>query len=104
MVGLVNGSVISYDSSQEKLKPLKIIHCKNSGGKFNNGRKVNGIEFLDKIFAMVTTNDSRIRFINLKVKFSLFPLFRMVKYFTKLRDIKMKIIQFTLACQKTRIM
>lgn len=38
---------------------------KNSTGKFSDGRKVTGIEFIDDQVAMVTTNDSRVRFINI---------------------------------------
>lgn len=55
-----------YDATQEKLKPIKSIACKNKRGKFSNGRKVTGIDFLTPAIAMITTNDSRIRFINTK--------------------------------------
>jgi hypothetical protein len=37
-------------------------------GKFSNGRKVTGFEFLSSNIAMVTTNDSRIRFIDARVR------------------------------------
>ena len=63
-VGLVNGSVVIYDSKEEKLKSMKVVVCKNQRGKFSKGRKVTGIEFLSVNVAMVTTNDSRIRFID----------------------------------------
>ena len=46
---------------------MKSISCKNDRGKFSKGRKVTGIEFLSSTIAMVTTNDSRIRFIDSKV-------------------------------------
>lgn len=69
-MGLINGEVLIYDSTKEKLNPLKSISCKNRRGKFANGRKVTGIDFMSSIIAMVTTNDSRIRFLNIKVSFS----------------------------------
>lgn len=34
-VGLVNGEVVIYDSTEEKLKPLKVVFCKNKRGKFS---------------------------------------------------------------------
>jgi WD40 repeat protein len=37
---------------------------KNNNGKFSGGRKVTGIDFFNMNVAMVTTNDSRVRFIN----------------------------------------
>lgn len=67
-MGLVNGECLIYDSTQEKLKPIKSVICKNRRGKFSNGRKVTGIEFLTSTVAMITTNDSRMRFINIKVR------------------------------------
>lgn len=66
-VGLVNGDVVIYDSTQEKLVLHKVVTCKNKMGKFSKGRKVTGFEFLSPNIAMVTTNDSRIRFIDAKV-------------------------------------
>lgn len=65
-VGLVNGDVIIYDSTanSEKLTLIKVVVCKNKRGKNHTGRKVTGIEFLGGNIAMVTTNDSRIRFID----------------------------------------
>jgi hypothetical protein len=72
IVGLVNGEVLIYDATQEKLRPLKSLLCKNKRGKFHNGRKVTGIEFINSNYAMITTNDSRIRFISLKVFYSRF--------------------------------
>mgnify|MGYP001082846380 CR=1 FL=1 len=38
---------------------------KNHNGKFSGGRKVTGIEFFNQNLAMVTTNDSRVRFVNI---------------------------------------
>lgn len=49
----------------EKLKFELQIDVKNGNGKFSSGRKVTGIDFLNHSIAMVTTNDSRVRFINI---------------------------------------
>jgi hypothetical protein len=49
-----------------KLTLFQVIHCRNSRGKFASGRKVTGIEFLNPNTVMVTTNDSRIRFIDVR--------------------------------------
>lgn len=45
---------------------IQVISCRNTRGKFATGRKVTGIEFLNVNLAMVTTNDSKIRFIDLR--------------------------------------
>ena len=59
-----------YDSEGDKLKHIQKVECKNRSGKFSKGHKVRGIEFMDPILmkncVMVTTNDSRIRFVNIK--------------------------------------
>jgi hypothetical protein len=39
--------------------------CRNRIGKFALGRKITNIEFLNKSMALITTNDSRIRLINI---------------------------------------
>ena len=49
----------------EQLKRINTISVKNSKGKFSSGRKVTGIEFFDDRHVMVTTNDSRVRFVNI---------------------------------------
>ena len=69
IAGLENGEVHVYDSSEDKLRHLIRIECKNRAGRYSKGAKVTGIDFFaNKLenFAMVTTNDSRIRFLNLK--------------------------------------
>lgn len=38
---------------------------KNQYGKFSNGRMVSSIEFINKKLAIVTTNDSRIRLLDM---------------------------------------
>jgi len=49
----------------EKLKLERSIDVKNNNGKFSGGRKVTGIDFFNQNIAMVTTNDSRVRFVNI---------------------------------------
>lgn len=76
LVGLVNGDIIVYDSSltpaqktgqdTKALTLILSISCRNRRGKFASGRKVTGIEFLNSNVAMVTTNDSRIRFLDIR--------------------------------------
>lgn len=68
-VGLVNGDVVIYDSTKEKIVPIKVIVCKNRRGKFAKGRKVTSIDFITVNIAMITSNDSRIRFIDARVSF-----------------------------------
>ena len=70
VAGLINGEVHIYDSKTDSLRHLMKIECKNRTGKFSKGKKVTGIEFMSSInmpnCIMVTTNDSRIRFVNSK--------------------------------------
>ena len=63
-MGLVNGDVVIYDSTQEKLTLLRVVVCKYKRGRAGKERKVTSIDFLSLNIAMVTTNDSRIRFID----------------------------------------
>ena len=69
VAGLMNGDVHVYDCSEDKLKHLTKIECRNKIGKYSKGAKVTGIEFFSSKMencAMITTNDSRIRFLNTK--------------------------------------
>ena len=56
---------IGSGSATEKLKLERSIDVKNNNGKFSGGRKVTGIDFFNQNYAMVTTNDSRVRFVNI---------------------------------------
>jgi hypothetical protein len=47
---------------------MKIVEYKKSSKKSGNNKKVTGIELLGINIAMVTTNDSRIRFIDARVE------------------------------------
>lgn len=69
VAGLINGEVHVYDSEKEKLKFIHKIECRNRTGKFSKGRRVTGIEFMSPKqpnCLMVTTCDSRIRFVNIR--------------------------------------
>ena len=59
--GLGNPSINQF----EKLKLERSIEVKNNNGKYSDGRKVTGIDFYNHNIAMVTTNDSRVRFVNI---------------------------------------
>lgn len=69
VVGLVNGEILIYDSTCEKLKLIKQINTRQSTFKSlsKTGMKVTGIEFLNPRIFIATTNDSRIRIFELKV-------------------------------------
>lgn len=49
----------------EKLKLERQIEVRNNTGKYSGGRKVTGIEFFNQHVCMITTNDSRMRFVNI---------------------------------------
>ena len=69
VAGLISGEICVYDSEKEKLAFIQKIECKNRTGKFAKGCKVTGIEFMGSNHPnciMVTTNDSRIRFVNIR--------------------------------------
>lgn len=42
--------------------------CKNKSGKYSNGRKITDISFINCTLALITTNDNRIRMINMFTK------------------------------------
>ena len=68
VAGLISGEICVYDSEKEKLSFVQKIECNNRTGKFAKGTKVTGIEFMGVNHPnciMVTTNDSRIRFVNI---------------------------------------
>ena len=99
-VGLVNGDVVIYDSTQSKLKLLKVVECKNKRGRFSNGRKVTSIDFLNINVAMVTTNDSRIRFIDAKVRAFSMIMSRVESGCTRSKGIRTRAFMSRLASQR----
>ncbi len=62
-----HGNNNNNNHNMGKLTLMTVISCRNTRGKFSNGRKVTGIEFLSFNVVMISTNDSRIRFIDIKV-------------------------------------
>ena len=63
-----NQNFTQFNAKIKKFDKLQYVHqidVKNSNGKFSGGRKVTGIEFFNDNIVMVTTNDSRVRFINI---------------------------------------
>ena len=63
--GNMRGEWTVYDTSKCKLLKLSTISCKNRKGLFSKGRKVISIIFTCIREALVTTADSRIRYIDL---------------------------------------
>jgi len=64
-VGFHNGKISTFDI-YPKLKFQSTYDCKNGSGKYSDGRKVTGIEFINNNEMLVSTNDSRIRLLNIK--------------------------------------
>lgn len=61
IAGLINGDIVVYE---QPLKKKLRINCKNRTGLYSKGRKVTGLEVYDEQIVCVSTNDSRIRFVN----------------------------------------
>lgn len=66
VLGLSTGQIIVWAYDNAKLNYVTSIECKNRQGKFSKGTKVTGVHFLDNTRLMVTTNDSRIRIVNVE--------------------------------------
>lgn len=64
---VTEGAITNTGQTKGKLTLISVISCRSKRGKFSTGRKVTGIEFLSFNIAMITTNDSRIRFIDIRV-------------------------------------
>lgn len=69
MIGHSNGLCVFYScDSLGRLNYITRIDCKNRRGKFSSGRKISGINFINNLEILISTNDSRLRIINLEVK------------------------------------
>lgn len=66
VVGLYSGQLIVCAFDDEKLNYITSIECKNRMGKYSKGTKVTSIAFLDNTEVLVTTNDSRIRIVDVE--------------------------------------
>lgn len=62
-VGSSDGKISIYDC-EKKLRYAYSFNCKNKNGKYSEGRKITSIYFINKNEALITTNDSRIRLID----------------------------------------
>lgn len=69
VIGTRSGQLIicAYDST--KLNYITSIECKNRMGKYSKGTKVTSTTFLNNTEILVTTNDSRIRIVNVEGRF-----------------------------------
>mgnify|MGYP002626553003 FL=1 len=61
-IGTHNGKILVYNINNN-IGYEYCFNCRNKLGKFSSGRKINGINFIDKNRALITTSDSRIRLI-----------------------------------------
>ena len=66
VIGLDLGKIIVCAYDNQKLNYITTIDCKNRMGKYSKGTKVTSIEFLDNTDVFVTTNDSRMRIVNVE--------------------------------------
>ena len=69
-----DGSKIAIGTHKGKILVYKILdniiydycfYCRNKLGQFSSGKKITSIHFIDKIRALITTSDSRIRLISM---------------------------------------
>lgn len=66
VIGCHTGQLIVCAYDNVKLNYITSIECKNRMGKYSKGTKVTSIVFLDNTEVLVTTNDSRIRIVNVE--------------------------------------
>lgn len=66
VIGLHTGQLIVCGYDNTKLNYITAIECKNRMGKYSKGTKITSIVFLDNTSVLVTTNDSRIRIVNVE--------------------------------------
>ena len=65
--GLLHGLCILYQAGPDmRLKFLAEMDCRNRKGRKASGRKVTGVEFAEERVCLVTTNDSRVRLMDLQ--------------------------------------
>ena len=69
-----DGSKIAIGTHKGKVLVYKILdsiqydycfYCRNKLGEFSSGKKITSIHFIDKIRALITTSDSRIRLVSM---------------------------------------
>ena len=65
VTGNMNGLCFIFDTNKNNLTYISTVNCKNRKGFFSKGRKIIDIKFTWNREAVVTTADSRIRYIDL---------------------------------------
>ena len=63
-IGTHNGKILVY-AIFPKISYLYNFVCRNRLGKYSSGKKITSIEFTDRNKALITTSDSRIRYISM---------------------------------------
>ena len=63
-IGTHNAKILVYNISN-KIQYDYSFNCRNRLGKFSSGKKITGINFIDRYRALITTSDSRIRFMSM---------------------------------------
>ena len=64
-IGTHNGKILVY-AIFPKISYLYNFICRNRLGKYSSGKKITSIEFTDRNKALITTSDSRIRYISMR--------------------------------------
>lgn len=75
IAGLVNGKCILFRVTKDNFCFSTFIYCRNRKGKYKNGTKVTGLEFISNTEVLVSCADNRIRIIDLQ-KFDLIYKFK----------------------------
>ena len=63
-IGTHNGKIFVY-SIIKNIRYDYCFFCRNKLGKYSSGKKITSIHFIDKIRALITTSDSRIRLMSM---------------------------------------
>ena len=63
-IGTHNAKILVYNISN-KIQYDYSFNCRNRLGKFSSGKKITGINFIDRYRALITTSDSRIRLMSM---------------------------------------
>ena len=63
-IGTERGKIYIYNTFP-KITYIRNFDCKNKLGRFRSGRKITNIEFFDKDSAIITTTDSRLRYVTM---------------------------------------
>ena len=67
VIGLATGQCLVYAFVDMRMNYITTVDVKNKRGIHSGGRKVTGLAFVNNNQVVVTTNDSRLRLLNLDV-------------------------------------